>query len=207
MSSPSKSRRRAQRERADSYKAIATEVGVPDMVLLPSLTNKGIVANLKDRLEEDLIYSVSENVVCCCMLLCVAVSFVFSNPFNPFAQYIGNVLVVMNPYKWLKIYDQQTMRRYVHRNRVDVAPHIFATGEAAFRTMISEEENQCVIISGESGAGKTEASKQIQNYIASVSGTGGNDGIEAVKKVFLDSNPVLEAFGNAKTLRNNNSSR
>ncbi|GMH63925.1 hypothetical protein TL16_g03840 [Triparma laevis f. inornata] len=178
MSSPSKSRRRAQRERADSYKAIATEVGVPDMVLLPSLTNKGIVANLKDRLEEDLIYS-----------------------------YIGNVLVVMNPYKWLKIYDQQTMRRYVHRNRVDVAPHIFATGEAAFRTMISEEENQCVIISGESGAGKTEASKQIQNYIASVSGTGGNDGIEAVKKVFLDSNPVLEAFGNAKTLRNNNSSR
>ena len=54
---------------------------------------------------------------------------------------------------------------------------------------------------------QTEASKQIQNYIASVSGTGGNEGIETVKKVFLDSNPVLEAFGNAKTLRNNNSSR
>ena len=64
-----------------------------------------------------------------------------------------------------------------------------------------------MIISGESGAGKTEASKQIQNYIASVSSSGGNEGIDRVKKMFLESNPLLEAFGNAKTLRNNNSSR
>ena len=97
------------------------------------------------------------------------------------------------------------MKQYVHQSRIDVAPHIFATAESAYRNMITEEENQCVIISGESGAGKTEASKQIQSYIAQVSG-GGED-VEKVKSIFLESNPVLEAFGNAKTLRNNNSSR
>ena len=77
--------------------------------------------------------------------------------------------------------------------------------------MLLEEESQCVIISGESGAGKTEASKQIQNYVANVSGKGPgggeSNGVEKMKKVFLESNPLLESFGNAKTLRNNNSSR
>jgi myosin-1 len=119
--------------------------------------------------------------------------------------FIGHVLVVVNPYKWLKIYEETTMKRYVNKSRVDVAPHIFSTAEDAYRTMMNEEDNQCVIISGESGAGKTEASKQIQNYIAAVSGNG--DGVERVKRIFLESNPLLEAFGNAKTLRNNNSSR
>lgn len=71
--------------------------------------------------------------------------------------------------------------------------------------MVGDRENQCVLITGESGAGKTEASKLIMQYIAAVSGNG--DGVERVKKVILESNPLLEAFGNAKTLRNNNSSR
>jgi myosin-1 len=97
------------------------------------------------------------------------------------------------------------MKQYIHQARIDVAPHIFATAESAYRNMITEEENQCVIISGESGAGKTEASKQIQTYIAEVSG--GGEGVKKIKTIFLESNPVLEAFGNAKTLRNNNSSR
>jgi myosin-1 len=97
------------------------------------------------------------------------------------------------------------MKQYIHQARIDVAPHIFATAESAYRNMITEEENQCVIISGESGAGKTEASKQIQTYIAEVSG--GGEGVQRIKTIFLESNPVLEAFGNAKTLRNNNSSR
>ena len=97
------------------------------------------------------------------------------------------------------------MRYYERKQRIDVPPHIFATAEEAYRTMIQEEDNQCVIISGESGAGKTEASKQIQNYIAAISG--GGEGVDKVKKIFLQSNPLLEAFGNAKTLRNNNSSR
>jgi myosin I len=115
------------------------------------------------------------------------------------------VLVVCNPYKWLPIYEEKVMKQYIHQARIDVAPHIFATAESAYRNMITEEENQCVIISGESGAGKTEASKQIQSYIAQVSG--GGQGVEKIKTIFLESNPVLEAFGNAKTLRNNNSSR
>lgn len=110
-----------------------------------------------------------------------------------------------NPYKWLPIYEEDVMKQYIHQARIDVSPHIFATAESAYRNMITEEENQCVIISGESGAGKTEASKQIQTYIAAVSG--GGEGVEQIKTIFLESNPVLEAFGNAKTLRNNNSSR
>ena len=142
-SSPAKSRKKKGRDRALSFRT-EKQVGCPDMTLLPSLNNKAIVANLKDRLTNEIIYST-----------------------------IGPVLVVCNPYKWLHIYDTNTMRKYVRRNRVDVPPHVFATAEAAYRSMISEEENQCVIISGESGAGKTEASKQIQNYIASVSSSGG----------------------------------
>jgi myosin-1 len=174
--------RAAERAAAKAKAALAIEVserviiGVDDMVMLRNLSEKAILSNIKERHAKDRIYC-----------------------------YIGHVLVVVNPYKWLKIYGQDTMKQYTMRSRVDVEPHIFAVGEAAFRTMITEEEPQCVIISGESGAGKTEASKQIQNYIASISGDG--DGVEQVKRVFLESNPLLEAFGNAKTLRNNNSSR
>jgi myosin-1 len=76
--------------------------------------------------------------------------------------------------------------------------------------MIIEEENQCVIISGESGAGKTESAKLIMNYIAAVSSRGGAsmaNVVDDIKHIILESNPLLEAFGNAKTLRNNNSSR
>lgn len=112
---------------------------------------------------------------------------------------------IVNPYKWLKIYDESVMKNYACKARVDVAPHVFVIAEAAYRTMVSEEDNQCVIVSGESGAGKTEASKQIQSYIAAMSGSG--KGVDKIKTVFLQSNPLLEAFGNAKTLRNNNSSR
>ena len=152
------------------------QIGTEDMVLLRDVTDKGICENLKVRLESSNIYT-----------------------------YIGHVLVVCNPYKWLPIYEESVMKTYAHQNRIDLPPHVFATAEAAYRTMITEEDNQCVIISGESGAGKTEASKQIQNYIAKVSG--GTEGVDKIKKIFLESNPVLEAFGNAKTLRNNNSSR
>ena len=85
-------------------------------------------------------------------------------------------------------------------------PHVFAIAEAAYYNMNAYKDNQCVIISGESGAGKTEAAKRIMQYIANVSG-GSNSSIQEIKDMVLATNPLLESFGNAKTLRNNNSSR
>jgi myosin-1 len=146
------------------------------MVLLAKAGDEGITDNLKARLVAGEIYT-----------------------------NIGHVLVAANPYKWLDIYGEEHVKKYTHAARVDVAPHVFATAEAAYRNMVTEDDNQCVIISGESGAGKTEASKQIQNYIAAV--CGGGEDVDKLKTTFLESNPVLEAFGNAKTVRNNNSSR
>lgn len=85
-------------------------------------------------------------------------------------------------------------------------PHVFAIAESAYYNMQAYHENQCVIISGESGAGKTEAAKRIMQYIAAVSG-GSNSAIQEIKDMVLATNPLLESFGCAKTLRNNNSSR
>ena len=87
-----------------------------------------------------------------------------------------------------------------------VAPHVFAIAESSYYNMKAYQENQCIIISGESGAGKTEAAKRIMQYIASVSG-GRDSSIQKIKDMVLATNPLLESFGNAKTLRNNNSSR
>lgn len=85
-------------------------------------------------------------------------------------------------------------------------PHVFAIAESSYYNMNAYKENQCVIISGESGAGKTEAAKRLMQYIANVSG-GSNSSIQEIKDMVLATNPLLESFGNAKTLRNNNSSR
>ena len=92
------------------------------------------------------------------------------------------------------------------KNKLEVPPHVFSIAESAYHNMNAYHENQCVIISGESGAGKTEAAKRIIQYIAAVSG--GEDGsIQEIKDMVLATNPLLESFGCAKTLRNNNSSR
>ena len=91
-------------------------------------------------------------------------------------------------------------------NERQVPPHVFAIAESAYYNMNAYKENQCVIISGESGAGKTEAAKRLMQYIANVSG-GSNSSIQEIKDMVLATNPLLESFGNAKTLRNNNSSR
>lgn len=112
----------------------------------------------------------------------------------------------------LGIYTPQTLATYRGKNRLEVPPHVFAIAESAYYRMTSEKENQCVIISGESGAGKTEAAKRIMQYIAAVSGGGdasasAGGGIEGIKEMVLATNPLLESFGCAKTLRNDNSSR
>lgn len=106
----------------------------------------------------------------------------------------------------LGIYTDAVLETYRGKNRLEVPPHVFAIAEAAYYRMTTEKENQCVIISGESGAGKTEAAKRIMQYIAAVSG-GDGSGIEDVKQMVLATNPLLESFGCAKTLRNDNSSR
>ena len=104
----------------------------------------------------------------------------------------------------LPIYSDETLHSYRGKNRLEMSPHVYAIAESAYYQMISYKENQCVIISGESGAGKTEAAKRIMQYIAAVAG---GEGIDGVKEMVLATNPLLESFGCAKTLRNNNSSR
>lgn len=94
---------------------------------------------------------------------------------------------------------------YSGRNYYELPPHIYALADAAYRSMKDAHQDQCVIISGESGAGKTEASKIIMQYIAAVCGKGAE--VDKVKDMLLKCNPVLESFGNAKTTRNDNSSR
>jgi len=101
----------------------------------------------------------------------------------------------------------EVIAEYRGKFRTELPPHVYALAEDAYHTLVFEEESQCIIISGESGAGKTEASKKIMNFIAEVSGGSGNSSVETVKRVILESNPLLEAFGNAQTIRNNNSSR
>eukprot|EP00026_Physarum_polycephalum_P000803 Phypoly_transcript_00804.p1 GENE.Phypoly_transcript_00804~~Phypoly_transcript_00804.p1 ORF type:complete len:1167 (+),score=243.05 Phypoly_transcript_00804:427-3927(+) len=151
--------------------------GVDDMTLLSKVTNEQILDNLKKRYEANIIYTS-----------------------------IGDVLISVNPFKMLPIYSSDVLEEYIGRSRIELAPHVYGVAEAAYRAMLNEKENQCVIISGESGAGKTEAAKKIMQYIAEVSGQG-SAGVERVKHIILETNPLLEAFGNAKTLRNNNSSR
>ncbi|KAI9668881.1 MAG: class II myosin [Alyxoria varia] len=153
------------------------EVGVSDLTLISKISNEAINDNLKKRFQHGDIYT-----------------------------YIGHVLVSVNPFRDLGIYTDQTLRSYQGKNRLEVPPHVFAIAESSYYNMKAYHENQCIIISGESGAGKTEAAKRIMQYIASVSG-GRDSSIQKIKDMVLATNPLLESFGNAKTLRNNNSSR
>ena len=121
-------------------------------------------------------------------------------------------MISVNPFRDLGIYTDEILRSYRGKNRLEMPPHVYAIAEGAYYNMLAYKENQCVIISGESGAGKTEAAKRIMQYIAAVSGdttgTGSSSsGIHTIKDMVLATNPLLESFGCAKTLRNNNSSR
>ncbi|KAI0368857.1 myosin class I heavy chain [Pilatotrama ljubarskyi] len=153
------------------------QVGVSDMTLLTTITNEAINENLEKRWKNGEIYT-----------------------------YIGAVLISVNPFKDLGIYTDEVLQKYKGKNRLEVPPHVFAIAESAYYNMNAYHENQCVIISGESGAGKTEAAKRIMQYIAAVSG-GQDSSIQEIKDMVLATNPLLESFGCAKTLRNNNSSR
>lgn len=157
------------------------EVGVSDLTLLSKISDDAINDNLHKRFMNNTIYT-----------------------------YIGHVLISVNPFQDLGIYTQDNLNKYKGKNRLEVPPHVFAIAETMYYNLKSYGENQCVIISGESGAGKTEAAKQIMQYIANVS-VDDNDAINTeitkIKDMVLATNPLLESFGCAKTLRNNNSSR
>uniref|UniRef100_A0A8C7Y549 Unconventional myosin-Id n=1 Tax=Oryzias sinensis TaxID=183150 RepID=A0A8C7Y549_9TELE len=154
------------------------EYGKADFVLLDSVSMEDFMANLKLRFEKGRIYS-----------------------------YIGEVVVSVNPYRAMNIYGRDTIEQYKGRELYERPPHLFAIADAAYKAMKRRNKDTCIVISGESGAGKTEASKYIMQYIAAITNPNQRAEIERVKNMLLKSNCVLEAFGNAKTNRNDNSSR
>ncbi|CAI1558951.1 hypothetical protein SEUBUCD646_0K00970 [Saccharomyces eubayanus] len=153
------------------------EVGVSDLTLLSKISDESINENLKKRFKNGIIYT-----------------------------FIGHVLISVNPFRDLGIYTDSVLESYKGKNRLEVPPHVFAIAESMYYNLKSYNENQCVIISGESGAGKTEAAKRIMQYIAAASSSH-SESIGKIKDMVLATNPLLESFGCAKTLRNNNSSR
>ncbi|KAI8617042.1 P-loop containing nucleoside triphosphate hydrolase protein [Chytriomyces sp. MP71] len=128
--------------------------------------------------------------------------------------YSGIVLIAMNPFQRLALYSSDIMREYSGKRRGELEPHLFAVAEEAYRTMIREKKNQSIIVSGESGAGKTQSAKYIMRYFATVdnlesraSDNAGGSGISEIEEAVLSTNPIMESFGNSKTTRNDNSSR
>uniref|UniRef100_A0A8C0UVD9 Myosin VC n=1 Tax=Cyanistes caeruleus TaxID=156563 RepID=A0A8C0UVD9_CYACU len=151
-------------------------VGENDLTALSYLHEPAVLHNLKIRfVESKLIYT-----------------------------YSGIILVAINPYKQLPIYGDAIIHAYSGQNMGDMDPHIFAVAEEAYKQMARNNKNQSIIVSGESGAGKTVSARYTMRYFATVSKSSGNAHVE--DKV-LASNPITEAVGNAKTTRNDNSSR
>ncbi|XP_051894260.1 unconventional myosin-Va-like [Pristis pectinata] len=123
---------------------------------------------------------------------------------NSIYTYCGIVLVAINPYEQLPLYGDDVIYAYSGQDVGDMDPHIFAVAEEGYRQMARDDKNQSVIISGESGAGKTMSAKCMMRYFATIGGSASEANVE---EKFLASNPIMEAIGNAKTTRNDNSSR
>ncbi|ANB14876.1 myosin 1 [Sugiyamaella lignohabitans] len=129
--------------------------------------------------------------------------------------YSGLFLVAVNPYKNLPIYGLDTINAYKNKHRDEVAPHIYSITDQAFRNMLETYESQSILVTGESGAGKTENTKKVIQYLAAIASESNktsqrnrpNGKGATFEQQILQANPILEAFGNAQTVRNNNSSR
>ena len=122
--------------------------------------------------------------------------------------YSGLFCIAINPYKRFPIYTLRTMEIYVGKRRSECWPHIFGVAEAAYQGMNNSGINQSILITGESGAGKTENTKKVISYFATICSSGKRkEGEASLEDKIVQTNPVLEAWGNAKTVRNDNSSR
>jgi myosin-5 len=128
------------------------------------------------------------------------------------------VLIAVNPFQRVTLYGPEIIQAYSGRRKGELEPHLFAIAEDAFTSMRRENEGQTIIVSGESGAGKTESAKLIMRFLASVNSSDSFESHKPRTKTSMDdssevelqmlaTNPILEAFGNAKTIRNDNSSR
>ncbi|KAF4800405.1 myosin XVA [Turdus rufiventris] len=154
------------------YQEPKEEDGLEDMTQLEDLQEAAVLNNLRTRFERQLIYT-----------------------------YIGSILVSVNPYRLYNIYGKEQVQQYEGRALGENPPHLFAIANVAYSKVMDAKHNQCIVISGESGSGKTEATKLILSYLAAVSQK------RSTAPQILEATPLLESFGNAKTVRNDNSSR
>ncbi|XP_046838439.1 unconventional myosin-IXa-like isoform X4 [Vespa crabro] len=149
----------------------------PDLCQLPDLNEQTLLDNLRARFLAGNIYT-----------------------------YVGSILIALNPFKFYPIYNPKYVKLYQNRRLgPDIPPHIFAIADAAYHCMLKEKRNQCIVISGESGSGKTESTNFLLHHLTALSQKGSHG--SGVEQTILSAGPVLEAFGNAKTAHNNNSSR
>ncbi|XP_069842185.1 myosin-4-like [Dendropsophus ebraccatus] len=159
---------------------------IEDMVMMTHLNEASVLYNLKERYAAWMIYT-----------------------------YSGLFCVTVNPYKWLPVYDPKVVAGYRGKKRMEAPPHIFSISDNAYQFMLTDRENQSVLITGESGAGKTVNTKRVIQYFATIAAIGdsgkkkdsGSGMKGSLEDQIIQANPLLEAFGNAKTLRNDNSSR
>ncbi|KAJ2002247.1 Myosin type-2 heavy chain 1 [Coemansia thaxteri] len=151
----------------------------PDLTTLSYLHEPAVLYNLRRRYEQRLIYT-----------------------------YSGVVLVAMNPFDPVPVYSPEYMARYARKEPGHEEPHLFAIAENAYKGMVSDQRDQTIIVYGESGSGKTTSAKYIMRYFAQAHHADTNDKqMSTVESQILATNPVFESFGNAKTTRNDNSSR
>ncbi|OXB69861.1 UNVERIFIED_CONTAM: hypothetical protein H355_011964, partial [Colinus virginianus] len=158
---------------------------IEDMAMMTHLHEPAVLYNLKERYAAWMIYT-----------------------------YSGLFCVTVNPYKWLPVYNPEVVLAYRGKKRQEAPPHIFSISDNAYQFMLTDRENQSILITGESGAGKTVNTKRVIQYFATIAASGEKKKEDQPGKMqgtledqIISANPLLEAFGNAKTVRNDNSSR
>ena len=161
-----------------TFFAKVTGNGYNDMISLPTLTKDSILENLHQRFKKECVYT-----------------------------YVGDIVVSVNPFKNTGCVGKAIRAKYKNGSHSHLPPHIYALVEQTYNTMVRDANSQSILISGESGAGKTEAMKIVLTYISQASQSKGQRVADEVAPRLMMTNPVMEGLGNAKTIRNNNSSR